>query len=141
MRARQRLAAYALMLDDNGRVLLARQPDAAGRLGPWILPGGGVEHGEHPQQAAAREVEEETGLPARIGELAEVLSDLTTVGRRRRQLHNVRLIYRAGPVDAGVAPQPPATGDARWFEPPELSRLSLAPFTAAVLARSVSSQP
>ncbi len=95
MRTRQRLAAYALIFDEAGRVLLSREPDPRGRLGRWLLPGGGVEHGEHPEQAVIREVKEETGLGVRVGALWDVVSDVARVGRRRRVLHTVRLIYRA----------------------------------------------
>lgn len=95
MRTRQRLAAYALIVDGSGRVLLTRQPDGRRRLarrgqprlGRWLLPGGGVEHGEHPEQAVTREVLEETGLQVRPGVLREVVSDVAAVGRRRRMLH------------------------------------------------------
>lgn len=98
----QRLAAYALIVDEAGRVLLTQQVYGRGRLGRWILPGGGVEHGEHPEQAVVRETCEETGLPVRTGELLQVVSDVTTVGRRRRAQHNVRMIYRATIVPAGA---------------------------------------
>lgn len=139
MRACQRLAAYGLIIDDSGRVLLARQPDASRRLGPWILPGGGVEHAEHPEEAAVREVKEETGLSAQIRGLSEVLSDMTIVGRRRRLLHNVRLIYRAD-LCPDQPPLRPMVANARWFAPPQVPTLPLAPFTAAVLDRAFASE-
>jgi 8-oxo-dGTP pyrophosphatase MutT (NUDIX family) len=66
-----RLAAYALLRPaEQGR---AWGPGRAGRglapLGPrgrWFLPGGGVDHGEHPDDAVVREVAEETGLQVRV---------------------------------------------------------------------------
>jgi 8-oxo-dGTP diphosphatase len=133
VRAPQRLAAYALIVDPTGQVLLARQPDGRGRLGPWILPGGGVEHGEHPEQAVIREVREETGLPVQVGALQDVISELTTVGRRRRVLHNVRLIYLA----TVLSPDPEGgrlSANARWLDPPGWRELPLAPFTARALS-------
>ncbi len=50
---------------DDGRVVLVRQWRAA--VSAWVLeaPAGRVEPGESPEQAALRELEEETGLRAR----------------------------------------------------------------------------
>lgn len=134
MPTRQRLAAYALVVDGAGRLLLAREPDGRGRLGRWLLPGGGVEHGEHPEQAVIREVREETGLEAQAGVLLDILSDITTVGRRRWVLHNVRLIYRAAVVPAEPgSPAPLLSENARWCTPQEWQGLPLASFTSRVL--------
>jgi 8-oxo-dGTP diphosphatase len=135
---RQRLAAYALIIDDAGRVLLSRE--LGRRPGPWLLPGGGVEHGEHPEQAVIREVQEEAGLAVQVGALVQVLSDVRRVGRRRRVLHTVRLIYRATIVSPGrdSAGRPPRavrlSDEARWWTAAECRALPLEPFAATVLA-------
>ena len=54
-------AAVALVLDGQGRLLVCRRAHEPG-LGRWSLPGGVIEPGETGEQAAAREVAEETGL-------------------------------------------------------------------------------
>jgi 8-oxo-dGTP pyrophosphatase MutT (NUDIX family) len=133
-RPRQRMAAYALVVDSAGLLLLVRQPDGRGRLGRWLLPGGGVEFGEHPEQTVIREVREETGLRIRVGVLLDVVSDITRVGRRRRALHNVRLIYRVT-VTPGDSLEHQLFNNARWYSQPECGKLPLEPFTAEVLER------
>jgi 8-oxo-dGTP pyrophosphatase MutT (NUDIX family) len=59
-----RRAARVLLIDEAERVLLIQGRDpAAPELGAWwITPGGGREGDESPEQAAVREVAEETGL-------------------------------------------------------------------------------
>ena len=135
----QRLAAYALIIDDAGRVLLSRELIRR-RPSPWLLPGGGVEHGEHPEQAVIREVQEETGLTVQVGALQKVLSDVARVGRRRRLLHTVRLIYQATIVPTGPDPAGRERGnarrsdEARWCTVVEYRALPLERFAATVLA-------
>lgn len=50
--------AVAVVIDDEDRVLLQRRADT----GAWAVPGGIVDPGEHPADAAVRECFEETGV-------------------------------------------------------------------------------
>jgi 8-oxo-dGTP diphosphatase len=68
------LAADCVVFDPQGRLLLIRRknPPFQGR---YALPGGFVEYGETTEQAAARELMEETGLEAVALDLIGVYSD------------------------------------------------------------------
>lgn len=57
-----RHAARVLLLDRHNRVLLFRCKDPDADHAFWITPGGGLENDETHEQAAARELSEETGL-------------------------------------------------------------------------------
>jgi 8-oxo-dGTP diphosphatase len=89
------VAAYAVCVRD-GRILLARSPALAGGPPEWVLPGGGMEHGEDPYDTVRREVTEETGYHIEVTGLLGVDSlRRTTPGRFGRTVdhHGVRLVY------------------------------------------------
>ncbi|GAB7043308.1 MULTISPECIES: NUDIX hydrolase [Catenuloplanes] len=67
-----RRAARVLLVDEAGRLLLFRGVDP-GRPGEpyWFTIGGGLDEGETPAQAAARELREEAGLDLPVAELGE----------------------------------------------------------------------
>lgn len=59
----ERRVAGVLLVDARGWLLMQlRGTEAAISPGKWSMPGGGIEPGEQPEQAARRELLEETGL-------------------------------------------------------------------------------
>lgn len=62
------VGAFAIIFDNQGRVLLVHRRD----MDVWELPGGGVESGELPTEAAVREVREESGLEVTVERLVGV---------------------------------------------------------------------
>ena len=96
----QRVAAYAVIrrtLDDGtDEILLSRVAERISAHEMWTLPGGGLDHGEDPRAAVVREVYEETGLNATVGETSRVYSaHLPGVRRDGRTVdaHALRVVY------------------------------------------------
>lgn len=91
----QRLGAYAVVVY-RGCMLLTRISPIGYPAGMWTLPGGGVDHGESPDNAVTRELYEETGLEARSSVLADV-HDVHVVDTGREDqyedYHGVHLLY------------------------------------------------
>jgi 8-oxo-dGTP diphosphatase len=92
---RQRVAAYAVIIQGD-RILLSRLSERVTHDELWTLPGGGIDHGEHPRDGVVREVYEETGLRATVGEMARVYSiHLPETWRDGKQVdaHGLRIVY------------------------------------------------
>ena len=94
---RQRVAAYALIRRD-AQVLLTRLSPIAPNSGQWTLPGGGVQHGETPADAAVREVAEECGVECRLGSLLGV-HDIHFTGTgpdgHTEDYHGIHIVFEA----------------------------------------------
>jgi 8-oxo-dGTP diphosphatase len=113
-----RLAAYAVLVDEQDRILLALWNEAERPL--WTLPGGGVELHETPEDGAVREVREETGYDVRLEGLLRVdtreVAPADRLTGSGRWLRSVRVVYRARVVGGELANELDGTTDeARWI--------------------------
>jgi 8-oxo-dGTP diphosphatase len=103
----QRVASYALILRDD-QILLTQLASRISSDEKWHLPGGGVDHGENPRDALVREIREETGLEAEVGDTARVYSaHLPSMWRqgRRWDYQALRIVYDAWVPADGPDPQ------------------------------------
>ncbi|GLY13120.1 hypothetical protein Kisp01_01360 [Kineosporia sp. NBRC 101677] len=137
----QRPAAYAVLVDEDApggpRMLLSK---FTGSASTWTLPGGGIDHGEHPRLALHREIYEEAGLTYQAGPLIDI-SSRHFVGRaphgRLEDFHAVRLIY-AGSVPVDQEPQvievDGSTDEAAWIPVADLTRMGAVPTAHEALA-------
>lgn len=138
----RRIAAYAVVSrvsDDETQagseeILLVRNSDRSGTPGVWSLPGGAVDHGEHPNDTAIRETAAETGLSISLTGLRDVLADLRALPHRGVTIHTDRLVY-SGRVRGGSLRErrDQSTDLVRWVPLAEAGSLLLRPFTANAL--------
>ena len=112
------VGAAVLVRDPEGRVLLVRRAPGATRAGRWSIPAGFVDYGEEVRAAAARELREETGLEAEVGDVIHAASNFhdpakLTVG-----------IWFEGRVTGGVLAAGDDADDAGFFALDDLPPLA-----------------
>jgi 8-oxo-dGTP diphosphatase len=136
----RRTAAYGVCRAADGSVLLARGSDLSAFPGVWSLPGGGVDHGEHPADAVVREFAEETGLAVTVTGVRAVVADVIALPDGPAPAlvglieHTDRIIYDVEVAGGELRAETDGTTDlAAWVTHSEVADRPLLPFTARAL--------
>ena len=127
-----RVGVGAVIIRDGLVLLVKRGREPA--KGLWAVPGGAVEPGETLQEAAEREIFEETGVVIRAGEpifaFDLIEKDETGALKFHYVIVDLRAEYVSGePVAADDA------ADARWLAPRDLDSLDVVPVTLELLRK------
>jgi ADP-ribose pyrophosphatase YjhB (NUDIX family) len=94
----------------------------------WTLPGGFIRFGEGPVEGLQREIQEELGVQAEIGELLTARSKLG----EHTLLHWIQFFYRVT-LFGEISPDPDEIAEAQFFEPKEGAKLLADPLMREVL--------
>jgi A/G-specific adenine glycosylase len=101
------------VLRKNGRILIGKRPENGLLGGLWEFPGGKIEEGETPPQAALRELREEMCIEATIGRSIAVIPH--AFSHFRITLHAFEATWRSGEACGR------AVTEWKWVWPEELS--------------------
>lgn len=111
----------------DGTVLLTQRKPGTHQALTWEFPGGKVEEGEDPRDALARELGEEIGIRAVVGDVIDVTF-------HRYPDRAVLLIFYAVTMAPGSAgPQPLDIADLHWATSQDLAEMPLSPADRAVV--------
>lgn len=115
----------------DGAVLLVqrRNPPCADE---WAIPGGKVRLGETLQQAAEREILEETGIHIKAGEPVYAFDLIENDASNQVRWHYAIIDLQAEYIDGEIQAADDA-GAAAWFKPEELARVTVNATTLRLL--------
>lgn len=132
MDRKHRFVAHGL-IERDGTYLVLRRRDDRYLGGQWDVPGGTVEEGESPAQAAVRECLEETGLHAVAGEQVSHFQNRDTKGSHVT-FHTLTYRLRLTDGDGRVRLSPEEHDEFRWLRPADAVTLPLVWHVARTLA-------
>jgi 8-oxo-dGTP diphosphatase len=121
-----RIGSALLVRDEVNRILLGKRNKDPQR-GSWVIPGGKIHAFESIAEAAARELQEETGLVVEVGDHFNVYEIINPPNEHRI------VIYSWGKVVGGEAKASDDISELRFFELDELGEVPVTPLVRRVL--------
>jgi 8-oxo-dGTP diphosphatase len=127
-------AAVSAAIFRDGQVLLIQRAKPP-LEGLWSLPGGHIELGEPAQEAALRELREETGVTARLAGVADMVDVIGRDGSGGVLFHRVIVVF-CGLWISGEARAASDASAAEWRDPGEIPGLCTTPGLHDVVRRA-----
>lgn len=135
-----RPAVAAILQDRSGRILICERSDTPGA---WQFPQGGIDPGETPVEALAREVFEEIALPRKSYSIAAVRGPyryrfpkgITKKGFHGQAHHYFLLRLRGSKSQINIATANEEFRQTRWIRPEEFQLAWLAPMKRGAYRR------
>jgi 8-oxo-dGTP diphosphatase len=115
------LVAAGVLLDGDGRLLIAKRPEGRPLAGMWEFPGGKVEAGETPEHALIRELAEELGIDI----AASDLTPLTFASHDYADFHLLMPLYLCQRWRGTMIPH--EGQELAWVRPGELGAYAMPP--------------
>jgi 8-oxo-dGTP diphosphatase len=115
------LVAACVLLDREGRLLIAKRPEGRPLAGLWEFPGGKVEDGETPEGALVRELAEELGIDIALADLAP----LTFASHSYPKFHLLMPLYLCRRWRGMATAQ--EGQELQWVRPEELAAYAMPP--------------
>ena len=128
MTSLRRVLVVAAVIESKGKVLVSLRRSKGERASLWEFPGGKVEPGEGERAALARELREELGVRASIGE------EYARVEHIYPDLQVELALYRCA-LHAGQEPRPLACDQIRWVSRRDLPGLPFCEADVPLLTR------
>ena len=132
------VSAGGLVIDATGTMglLIGRydHKDASGKRVLWSLPKGHIEEGETPEQAAIREVAEETGITSSITKSLGIIDFWFMAGGKR--IHKTVHHFMFTEVGGTLAAQESEVDEVSWFPLEEIVERLAYPDEKKLIARS-----
>jgi ADP-ribose pyrophosphatase YjhB (NUDIX family) len=132
------VSAGGLVVDHSGKngLLIGRidHKDASGKRILWSLPKGHIEEGETPEQAALREVAEETGIESAIERSLGVIDFWFMAGGKR--IHKTVHHYLFRETGGKLAAQESEVDEVGWFPLSEIVERLAYPDEKKLIART-----
>lgn len=121
-----KIVVAAAIVERDDAFFVTRRPRGVHLEGAWEFPGGKCEAGETLAACLARELMEELGIDAVVGD--EVFTTSHDYGDRTVELHFLRCRWEGDP-------SPLLSQEMRWVTRDELSSLEFPPADAALIER------
>ena len=122
------LVVAVVLVDPDGRVLIAKRPEGKAMAGLWEFPGGKVDPGETPEAALIRELKEELGVDT----AESCLAPLTFASHAYDDFHLLMPLYVCRRWKGVVTPQ--EGQEVTWVRPMRLGDYPMPPADKPLIA-------